>query len=132
MGWINPKRDELLRRFGSKYRAEDFARAWGTTRNAVLGRSFRLGISLQKERGAPVARPNGRKGSRAGRPARPLKIRAAAVAAVLAGATYQKAAAFSGASNCSVWKWCRDPETLGAAYKLLALAKADACQRRAA
>ncbi len=116
MTWITPHRDELLRKHGHKYTAAQFASAWDTTRNAVHCRAFRLGISLRKEP----------------RPRLPVKIRAAGVAAVLAGATYRKAAALVGASDCAVWNWSRDAETLGAAYQLLAIAKADACQRRAA
>jgi hypothetical protein len=128
MTWIAPHRDELLRKHGHKYTAAQFASAWDTTRNAVLGRAFRLGISLRKEPRPPVARKTGKPG----RPRLPVKIRAAGVAAVLAGATYRKAAALVGASDCAVWNWSRDAETLGAAYQLLAIAKADACQRRAA
>lgn len=128
MTWINPHRDDLLRKHAQKYTAVQFASAWGTTRNAVLGRAFRLGISLRKEARAPVARKVGKRG----RPRSPIQTRAAGVAAVLAGATYRRAAALVGASDCAVWNWSRDAETLGAAYQLLAMAKADACQRRAA
>jgi hypothetical protein len=131
MGWINPHRDGLLRRYADRFSANQFAEAWGTTRNAVLGRAFRLGVSLRKAPTPRVITP--RSGRGRGRP--PVftnSQRSAAVAAVLAGATYRRAARLIGASDCSVWNWSRNPETLGAAYRILAMAKADACQRRAA
>lgn len=111
MGWITPHRDELLRKHGHKYTAAQFASAWDTTRNAVLGRAHRLGISLRKGEAKVASGPRRLRGH-------PMKVRAAAVAAVMAGAGYQRAADLAGVSIYSSWTWSRNPKCVAAGRAL--------------
>ena len=129
MGWCTPEREWMLREYCAKFTAEQFAAAWGTTRNAILGRAHRLGISLSKSPKPGKAR---RREGGSGVHRYSLKIRAGAVAGVLAGASYRKAAATVGVSDCAAWYWSRDPEIVLAATRLLARAIDDARQVRAA
>lgn len=144
--WTTDRISQLEAMASSKTGTE-IAQALGVTRNAVLGAAHRHGIKLCSPRGsrdfsAMGRMSRGRKGtkvplghpSRRARPARcaaySLKERAGAVAAVLAGASYNTAASLVGASKVTVDKlWRRDPEVLAKAQEIFERAHREASAR---
>lgn len=141
-------------------RLEEFARAGltgaqiaealGVTRNAVLGRCFRTGITLpmtpdkevscrgKRGRGRPKGVSHVLRPDHPSRRSRPKGSRAfddaqiaAAIAARLAGASLPKAAALVGASPGGLKLWLAKPDLMEKGQRVFSLAKLDAASRRA-
>lgn len=128
--------------------ATEIGDALGCSRNAVLGRANRNGISLASEHKAARVfayrgggRPKGTKlpddhPSRRSRPkgshAFSLRQRAAVLAAQMAGASWARAASIVGASKQSAYQnWRHDPQVVAAARAILDEAHKDALQKKA-
>lgn len=132
-----------------RHTATEIGAALGCSRNAVLGRANRHGVSLASDlkterahtfkRGGP-GRPKGIRlpedhPSRRGRPRGShvfsLKQRAAVIAAQMAGASWAKSAALIGASKQSAYlNWRHDPQVIAAALDVLAEAREHAAQQK--
>lgn len=148
MAWTK-QQHETLARMAPDHSAREIAKALGITRNGVLGRAHRYGISINPNRDRHAfARGNnhstgGRRGKKLpeGHPAtrsRPrgshafsLEQRAAALAARMAGASWRKSAELVGASAQILAKhWSQDPSVIGRATELFNQARAEALRVR--
>lgn len=145
--------DAIVEQMAPDHTAAQIAKRLGTTRNAVLGRSFRRGLSLyhpnksatpeqMAERGRlgssgrkgktlPVGHPSLHSRTK-GSSAFSLRQRAGAVAALMAGSGYRLAAEIAGGSKVTLYKiWRFDPVVRAEAERIYAAAHADASARLA-